>query len=38
MMIRKLQSADMDRVAGIWLDANLRAALLYSPTVLEKQF
>ena len=31
MMIRKLQNADMDRVAGIWLDANLRAHSFISP-------
>ena len=31
MMIRKLQNADMDRVAGIWLDANLRAHCFISP-------
>ena len=31
MMIRKLQNADMDRVAGIWLDANLKAHSFISP-------
>jgi len=30
-MIRKLQNADMDRVAGIWLDANLKAHSFISP-------
>ena len=30
-MIRKLQNADMDRVAGIWLDANLKAHRFISP-------
>lgn len=38
MMIRKLQDADIDRVADIWLDANLRAHCFIPPTVLEKQF
>lgn len=31
MMIRKLQDADIDRVADIWLDANLRAHSFISP-------
>ena len=31
MMIRKLQNADIDRVADIWLDANLRAYSFISP-------
>ena len=26
MMIRKLQNADMDRVAGIWLDTKIGRA------------
>ena len=30
-MIRKLQDADIDRVADIWLDANLRAHSFISP-------
>ena len=30
-MIRKLQNAYIDRVAGIWLDANLRAHSFISP-------
>ena len=31
MMIRKLQDADIDRVADIWLDANLKAHSFISP-------
>ena len=31
MMIRKLQNAYIDRVADIWLDANLRAHSFISP-------
>lgn len=31
MMIRKLQDADIDRVADIWLDANLKAHSFVSP-------
>ena len=31
MMIRKLQNADIDRVADIWLDANLRAHCFIPP-------
>ena len=31
MMIRKLQNADIDRVADIWLDANLKAHSFISP-------
>ena len=30
-MIRKLQDADIDRVADIWLDANLKAHSFISP-------
>ena len=30
-MIRKLQNADIDRVADIWLDANLKAHSFISP-------
>ena len=30
-MIRKLQDADIDRVADIWLDANLKAHSFVSP-------
>lgn len=38
MMIRKLQNADMDRVAGIWLDANLRAHCFISPQYWKSNF
>lgn len=31
MMIKKLQDADIDRVADIWLDANLKAHSFISP-------
>ena len=31
MMIRKMQNADTDRVADIWLDANLEAHSFISP-------
>ena len=31
MMIRKLQDADIDRVADIWLDASLKAHSFISP-------
>ena len=37
-MIRKLQNADMDRVAGIWLDANLRAHCFISPQYWKSNF
>ena len=30
-MIRRMQTADTDRVAGIWLDANLKAHSFISP-------
>ena len=36
--IRKLQNADMDRVAGIWLDANLRAHCFISPQYWKSNF
>ena len=38
MMIRKLQNADMDRVAGIWLDANLRAHCFIPPQYWKSNF
>lgn len=38
MMIRKLQDADIDRVAGIWLDANLRAHCFISPQYWKSNF
>ena len=38
MMIRKLQNADMDRVAGIWLDTNLRAHCFISPQYWKSNF
>ena len=37
-MIRKLQNADMDRVAGIWLDANLRAHCFIPPQYWKSNF
>lgn len=38
MMIRKLQNADMDRAAGIWLDANLRAHCFIPPQYWKSNF
>ena len=38
MMIRKLQNTDMDRVAGIWLDANLRAHCFIPPQYWKSNF
>lgn len=37
-MIRKLQNADIDRVAGIWLDANLKAHSFISPQYWKDNF
>ena len=38
MMIRKLQDADIDRVADIWLDANLKAHSFISPQYWKSNF
>ena len=38
MMIRRLQNADIDRVAGIWLDANLKAHSFISPRYWKSNF
>ena len=38
MMIRKLQDADIDRVADIWLDANLKAHSFISPQYWKDNF
>ena len=38
MMIRKLQDADIDRVADIWLDANLRAHCFIPPQYWKSNF
>lgn len=35
-MIRALQEADIERVAEIWLDSNLKAHHFYSGAILEK--
>lgn len=37
-MIRKLQDADIDRVADIWLDANLKAHSFISPQYWKDNF
>lgn len=37
-MIRELQKADIDRVAGIWLDANLKAHDFISAQYWENNF
>ena len=37
-MIRKMQNADTDRVAGIWLDANLKAHSFIPPQYWKDNF
>lgn len=34
-MIRKMQTADIDRIAEIWLDTNLKAHDFYTVGILE---